>query len=128
MHPEVEVSVSVTVARSADEAERINRGEDISTRQEDQDAAAEALAAAGEFFDPEAQHDDAPAPAAEREVSLAAVTPRATPRRIKPGRQAGFEILAAAFSSSIAIEASAVAVCFSTPSVTQNTSAATTAT
>ena len=58
VHPEVEVSVSVTVARSADEAERINRSEDISTRQEDQDAAAEALAAAGEFFDPEAQHDD----------------------------------------------------------------------
>ena len=55
VHPEVEVSVTVTVARSADEAERINRGEDISTRQEDQDAAAEALAAAGEFFDPEAQ-------------------------------------------------------------------------
>jgi large subunit ribosomal protein L9 len=48
----------VTVARSADEAERINRGEDISTRREDQDAAAEALAAAGEFFDPEARHDD----------------------------------------------------------------------
>jgi large subunit ribosomal protein L9 len=65
VHPEVEVSVSVTVARSADEAERINRGEDISTRQEDQDAAAEAIAAAGEFFDPEAQHgDEAPAPAA----------------------------------------------------------------
>jgi large subunit ribosomal protein L9 len=58
VHPEVEVGVSVTVARSADEAERINRGEDISTRQEDQDAAAEALAAAGEFFDPEARHDD----------------------------------------------------------------------
>ena len=50
--------MSVTVARSADEAERINRGEDISTRQEDQDAAAEALAAAGEFFDPEARRDD----------------------------------------------------------------------
>ena len=58
VHPEVEVGVTVTVARSADEAERINRGEDISTRQEDQDAAAEALAAAGEFFDPEAHHDD----------------------------------------------------------------------
>jgi large subunit ribosomal protein L9 len=43
------------VARSADEAERINRGEDISSRQEDQDAAAEAIAAAGEFFDPEAR-------------------------------------------------------------------------
>ena len=59
VHPEVEVAVSVTVARSADEAARINRGEDISTRQEDQDAAAEALAAAGEFFDPEAQRDEA---------------------------------------------------------------------
>ena len=66
VHPEVETSVTVTVARSAEEAERIKRGEDISTRQEDQDAAAEALAAAGEFFDPEAQHDDEqPAPAAE---------------------------------------------------------------
>jgi len=50
----------VTVARSADEAERIKRGEDISTRQEDQDAAAEALAAAGEFFDPKAQHEAEP--------------------------------------------------------------------
>jgi large subunit ribosomal protein L9 len=58
VHPEIEVGVTVTVARSADEAERINRGEDISTRQEDQDAAAEALAAAGEFFDPEARRDD----------------------------------------------------------------------
>jgi large subunit ribosomal protein L9 len=58
--PEVEATISVTVARSADEAERIKRGEDISTRQEDQDAAAEALAAAGEFFDPEAQQEVAP--------------------------------------------------------------------
>jgi large subunit ribosomal protein L9 len=55
VHPEVEVSVSVTVARSVEEGERINRGEDISTRQEDQDAAAEAIAAAGEFFDPDAE-------------------------------------------------------------------------
>jgi large subunit ribosomal protein L9 len=60
VHPEVEVNVSVTVARSADEAARIERGEDISSRQEDQDAAAEALAAAGEFFDPEARQDDEP--------------------------------------------------------------------
>lgn len=67
VHPEVEAVITVTVARSADEAERLKRGEDISTRQEDQDAAAEALAAAGEFFDPEAQHEDEtpPAPAAE---------------------------------------------------------------
>lgn len=67
VHPEVEATINVIVARSADEAERIKRGEDISTRQEDQDAAAEALAAAGEFFDPEAQHEDTeqPAPAEE---------------------------------------------------------------
>jgi large subunit ribosomal protein L9 len=64
VHPEVETTISVTVARSADEANRIKRGEDISTRQEDQDAAAEAIAAAGEFFDPEAQHDDVTPPAA----------------------------------------------------------------
>ena len=63
VHPEVETSITVTVARSADEADRIKRGEDISTRQEDQDAAAEALAAAGEFFDPEAAHDEAAPPA-----------------------------------------------------------------
>ena len=65
VHPEVEATISVTVARSADEAARIKRGEDISTRQEDQDAAAEAIAAAGEFFDPEAQHDLAPQGEAE---------------------------------------------------------------
>jgi large subunit ribosomal protein L9 len=66
VHPEVEVEVTVTVARSQDEAERINRGEDISTRNEDRDAAAEAIAAAGEFFDPEAEPEEvAPAPAAE---------------------------------------------------------------
>ena len=67
VHPEVEVKVTVTVARSAEEAERINRGEELSTRQEDQDAAAEALAAAGEFFDPEAQHEELqPAPESEK--------------------------------------------------------------
>ena len=68
VHPEVEVGVTVTVARSADEAERINRGEDISTRQEDRDAAAEAIAAAGEFFDPEALPTElAPQPGAAAE-------------------------------------------------------------
>jgi len=66
IHPEVEIDVSVTVARSQEEAERINRGEDISTRNQDRDAAAEAIAAAGEFFDPDAVHEDlTPAPAAE---------------------------------------------------------------
>src|SRR5262249_54805935 len=69
VHPEVEATINVIVARSTDEAERIKRGEDISTRQEDQDAAAEAIAAAGEFFDPEAQRDDVqPAPEAAPEA------------------------------------------------------------
>ena len=68
VHPEIETSITVTVARNADEAERIRRGEDISTRQEDRDAAAEAIAAAGEFFDPDATPTELapePAPAAE---------------------------------------------------------------
>ena len=58
VHPELDTHISVTVARSEDEAGRINRGEDISTQQEDKDAAAEAIAAAGEFFDPDAQPAD----------------------------------------------------------------------
>jgi large subunit ribosomal protein L9 len=69
VHPEVEIHVSATVARSEAEAERINRGEDISSRQEDQDAAAEALAAAGEFFDPaalERQADETETPAEQQ--------------------------------------------------------------
>lgn len=61
VHPEVEVHVSATVARSEAEAERINRGEDVNSRQEDRDAAAEAIAAAGEFFDPEALDNQAAA-------------------------------------------------------------------
>jgi large subunit ribosomal protein L9 len=53
LHPEVEVLINVTVARSADEAERIARGEDV-TVVRDKDAQAEALAAAERFFEPEA--------------------------------------------------------------------------
>ncbi|HEY0850850.1 MAG TPA: 50S ribosomal protein L9 [Bradyrhizobium sp.] len=67
VHPEVEAAIAVIVARSADEAGRIKRGEDISTRREDQDAAAEAIAAAGEFFDPEAEHDEVEPAAAPAE-------------------------------------------------------------
>jgi len=55
LHPEVEVTVSLTVARSADEAERLKRGEDITVnRDEAAEAAAEAAAAAEAFFEPEA--------------------------------------------------------------------------
>jgi large subunit ribosomal protein L9 len=55
LHPEVEVSVMVNVARSTDEAERLARGEDITIRDTDeaQDEKAAAVAAAEKFFEPE---------------------------------------------------------------------------
>jgi large subunit ribosomal protein L9 len=46
LHPEVEVTVTVNVARNADEAARQARGEDMTQRREDAEAAAEAAAAA----------------------------------------------------------------------------------
>jgi len=51
LHPEVEVTVTVNVARNADEAERQARGEDMTQRREDADEAAEAAAAAASFFE-----------------------------------------------------------------------------
>jgi len=53
LHPEVEVSISITVARNADEAQRIAHGEDVTAVREET-AEAEALAAAERFFEPEA--------------------------------------------------------------------------
>jgi large subunit ribosomal protein L9 len=56
LHPEVEVSITVTVARSADEAQRIARGEDVTVRRtEAEEDAAAAAAAAEAMFDPEAK-------------------------------------------------------------------------
>jgi large subunit ribosomal protein L9 len=55
LHPDVEVSITVTVARSAAEAERIARGEDVTVRREDaEEEAAAVLATAEAFFEPEA--------------------------------------------------------------------------
>ena len=54
LHPEVEIVITVTVARSADEAERIARGEDVTVRRTDAEEEAAAAAAAAEaMFDPE---------------------------------------------------------------------------
>jgi large subunit ribosomal protein L9 len=50
LHPEVEVSVTVNVARNADEAERQARGEDVTVRREAAEEAPEP-ATAGVFFD-----------------------------------------------------------------------------
>jgi large subunit ribosomal protein L9 len=56
LHPEVEVTINLTVARNADEAQRIARGEDVISRpeQDGAPAAEEAAALAEAFFEPEA--------------------------------------------------------------------------
>jgi large subunit ribosomal protein L9 len=55
LHPEVEATINVTVARNADEAQRLARGEDVTVaREEGEEAAAAAAAAAEAFFEPEA--------------------------------------------------------------------------
>jgi large subunit ribosomal protein L9 len=55
LHPEIEVTINVAVARNADEAARIARGEDVTIpRDEAEQAAEEAVAAAEAFFEPEA--------------------------------------------------------------------------
>ena len=52
LHPEVEVKVTVNVARNADEAERQARGEDVTRRRdEDEDEAAVAAEAAAAMFE-----------------------------------------------------------------------------
>ncbi|MGE0061331.1 MAG: 50S ribosomal protein L9 [Xanthobacteraceae bacterium] len=54
LHPEVEITVTVNVARSADEAERLARGEDITLQRDETDeeaAAAEAEKAAEAMFE-----------------------------------------------------------------------------
>jgi large subunit ribosomal protein L9 len=58
LHPEVEVGITLYVARNADEAERLARGEDVTVRREagaEEEEAAEVQAAAEAFFEqPEA--------------------------------------------------------------------------
>jgi large subunit ribosomal protein L9 len=53
LHPEIETSIKVIVARNADEAARIERGENATQLREPTEAEA-AVAAAEEFFEPEA--------------------------------------------------------------------------
>jgi len=69
LHPEVEITVTVNVARNADEAERLARGESVTVRREggaDEEAEAEAAAAkatAEKFFEPGANEGDGEAAA-----------------------------------------------------------------
>ena len=66
LHPEVEITVTINVARSADEAERIARGEDVIARREEAEEGE--TIEAGAFFEkpPEAgEEGEAAAPAAD---------------------------------------------------------------
>jgi large subunit ribosomal protein L9 len=55
LHPEVESIITVIVARSEGEAERVARGEDVTVRRtEEEEQAAAALETAEAFFEPEA--------------------------------------------------------------------------
>lgn len=74
LHPEIEVSVTVIVARSADEAERIKRGEDVTVRRTDEEEErATAAANAEALFEPgageEAEDAAAGEPAADAEAA-----------------------------------------------------------
>ena len=81
LHPEVEVTVTVTVARSADEAERIARGEDVTVRRtEEEEEAAAALANAEAFFEEGAK------PAAEGAETAEAAEAAGTEGEKKPAK------------------------------------------
>ncbi len=59
LHPEVETNVTVIVARSTDEAERIARGEDVTVRRtEEEEEAAAAAATAESFFEEGAERSE----------------------------------------------------------------------
>ena len=59
LHPEVEVSINVHVARNEEEAERLARGEDITVSREAADDAEVAAAAAAELFEKPEEADRA---------------------------------------------------------------------
>jgi large subunit ribosomal protein L9 len=54
LHPEIETTISIIVARNADEATRIERGEDVAQLREERTPEEEAKLAAEAFFEPEA--------------------------------------------------------------------------
>lgn len=90
LHPEIETIVIVNVARNADEAERLARGEDITTRRElsDEEAAAEeAVKTAEAMFDPEAaEQRESAATEVEAATDAGATTDDDAAAKAKPAR------------------------------------------
>jgi large subunit ribosomal protein L9 len=54
LHPEIETSITIIVARNAEEAARIERGEDVTQLRQEPSAEEAAVLAAEAFFEPEA--------------------------------------------------------------------------
>ncbi len=83
LHPEVEITVTINVARSADEAERIARGEDVIARREEPEEA-EAIEAEAFFEKPQEGAEEgeaAPEAAAAPEGSADDAKPARKPRK-----------------------------------------------
>ena len=89
LHPEVETNITVIVARSAGEAERVARGEDVTVQREqaEEDAAA-ALAAAEAFFEPEAAKALREGEEPEAEAGAETDAPAAAEAPAKPAKKA----------------------------------------
>jgi large subunit ribosomal protein L9 len=93
LHPDVEVSVTIIVARSEAEAERIGRGEDVTIRREDAEdaeAGAEAARARAEaLFDAEAEEaEDAAAEGAAEAAAEGDAKPAKAKRKKKTDEEA----------------------------------------
>ena len=65
LHPEIETSITVVVARNSDEAGRIARGEDVTQLREESTEEEAAAAAAEAFFEPDAAETRRPGEEAE---------------------------------------------------------------
>jgi large subunit ribosomal protein L9 len=71
LHPEIDTTITIVVARNAEEAARIERGEDVTRLREERTPEEEAVVAAEAFFEPEAAEavraredaEETPAPA-----------------------------------------------------------------
>jgi large subunit ribosomal protein L9 len=87
LHPEVEINITINVARSADEAERIARGEDVIARREEPEEG-EAVEA-GAFFDKpqEGTEEGEAAPAAAAAPEAAKAAAEAPADEAKPARK-----------------------------------------
>jgi large subunit ribosomal protein L9 len=88
LHPEVEVTITINVARSADEAERIARGEDVIARRDEADEAE--TVAAGDFFDKPQPEGEAAAPAEASADAADAAKPaseQSDAKEAKPARK-----------------------------------------